>query len=96
VLGVCGFAVAGSIQYGFGTTAALFSPFTAICMLIDPAGYSVDFRANGIFGGDSVLVGRIFLFIMTLIVSGGYCFLVWMMYKSMVKNFDMIIRRQHQ
>jgi hypothetical protein len=43
-----------------------------------------------------VAAGRVVLFIMTLLVSGGYCLVVWAMYKSMVRNFDMIIRRQHQ
>ena len=97
VLGVCGFTVANKIPI-IGTPGALISPFTAICVLIDPVGFSVDFQGNGVFSDASAgyVAGRIMLFFMTLVVSTGYCLLVWVMYKSMVRNFDMIIRRQHQ
>ncbi|HVT79246.1 MAG TPA: hypothetical protein VHM90_01205, partial [Phycisphaerae bacterium] len=101
VLGVCGFTMALQVPY-VGTPISLASPFTAICVLIDPGNFSSDFH-NGPYMHDSSSTdhgseyfGRALLFFMTLAVSAGYCLLVWWMYKSMVKNFDMIIRRQHQ
>jgi ABC-type transport system involved in multi-copper enzyme maturation permease subunit len=95
VLGVCGFAIAKSVPL-VGTLAALASPFTAICVLVDPVSFSKDFGPGGTFAGEFELAGRILVFVVTLVVSGGYCLIIWGMYKSMVKNFDMIIRRQHQ
>jgi ABC-type transport system involved in multi-copper enzyme maturation permease subunit len=94
VLGVCGFTMASNIPV-VGTPAALVSPFTAICILVDPGNFSSDFSGSGVYSG-AAGIGRTVIFIVTLAVSGGYCLLVWWMYKSMVKNFDMIIRRQHQ
>ncbi|HVT82914.1 MAG TPA: ABC transporter permease subunit [Phycisphaerae bacterium] len=101
VLGVCGFTMALQVPY-VGPPLSLASPFTAICVLIDPGNFSSDFH-NGPYMHDpsstdhgSEYFGRALLFFMTLAVSAGYCLLVWWMYKSMVKNFDMIIRRQHQ
>jgi hypothetical protein len=32
--------------------------------------------------------------ILSWVATGAYALLVWTMYKSMVKNFDMTIRRQ--
>jgi ABC-type transport system involved in multi-copper enzyme maturation permease subunit len=94
VLGICGFAIARNLPY-VGTLAALASPYTALCILIDPAGFSVDFGPNG-WCGDHAVAGRILVFFVTMMVSAGYCLIISWMYKSMVRNFDMIIRRQHQ
>jgi hypothetical protein len=41
-------------------------------------------------------VARVLLTVFVIVSSGVYCMIVWGMYRSMVKNFDMIIRRQHQ
>ncbi len=90
VLGVCGFTAAKSMS-SFGPVVAAFSPFTAITLLIDPVDY-----APGAYPLDSAFAGRLTFFIAIMIASGTYCLIVWAMYRSMVKNFDMIIRRQHQ
>ncbi len=95
VLGVCGFTIARNLDY-VGTAGSLFSPFTAICVLIDPESYSKDFGPAGAFTADAQLGGRILVVMVTLSVCTAYCLIIWGMYKSMVKNFDMIIRRQHQ
>lgn len=97
VLGVCGFAMARNVDY-MGSVVAMFSPFSAICVLIDPAEYaSKDFGPGGHYLADAGLgAGRFVLFICSVLSSGTYCLIVWGMYRSMVKNFDMIIRRQHQ
>ena len=39
-------------------------------------------------------LARIVLFIFSYAAVGAYMLIVWSMYKSMVKNFDMTIRRQ--
>ena len=90
VLGVCGFTAASSIPV-VGVAIAAFSPFTAIAVMICPAEYAT---APGTPTYD--VSSRIILFASVLVASFGYCAIVWVMYKSMVKNFDMIIRRQHQ
>jgi hypothetical protein len=98
VLGLCGFAAARNIQF-LGSIVALCSPFSSICVLIDPSTFApADFgdRANPTYGGDMATIGRVVLFTTTLVVAAVYCLIVWGMYRSMVKNFDMIIRRQHQ
>jgi ABC-type transport system involved in multi-copper enzyme maturation permease subunit len=68
-----------------------FSPFTLIALLIDP--YSMAdrvFTASPGAGGDA----RLFMFISAFAATAGYAAIVWAMYKSMVKNFDMTIRKQ--
>jgi hypothetical protein len=97
VLGVCGFAAARGLGF-FGVIVASFSPFTAICVLIDPLGYTQNFggSASSVSAGSPVWVWRTLLFFSVVVASAIYCSIVWGMYKSMVKNFDMIIRRQHQ
>ena len=82
---------------------AAFSPFTAICMLISPEEY-----AKSAFGPPSgffyagtpdhspLWVGRLVVAFSIVLSATTYCLIVWGMYRSMVKNFDMIIRRQHQ
>jgi ABC-type transport system involved in multi-copper enzyme maturation permease subunit len=89
VLGVCGFTAASNIPY-VGTAIAAFSPYTAIAVMICPVDY-----APSAFPSGGELLGRIVLFASIIAASAAYCGIVWAMYKSMVRNFDMIIRRQH-
>jgi hypothetical protein len=94
VLGVCGFPAANSFPYG-GTLIAAFSPFTAICVLIDPLNFaSKTFDPSS--GDYPFWPQRTWLIFCVFFASGIFCAIVWGMYRSMVKNFDMIIRRQHQ
>ncbi len=100
MLGACGFTAARGLKY-LGPIMATASPFTAICVLVDPAGYAPkDFGPAGTYDptgdGSPLWLGRTILFIATIVSSGIYCAIVYGMYRSMVKNFDMIIRRQHQ
>jgi ABC-type transport system involved in multi-copper enzyme maturation permease subunit len=102
VLGVCGFTAAAHFN-AIGPVIASFSPFTAICMLIDPEQYarSAFTGPNGMFSPDNstgaeMWVGRVLIVVSIVVASGTYCAIIWGMYRSMVKNFDMIIRRQHQ
>lgn len=95
VLGVCGFTAANSFK-AFGVIVAAFSPFTALCVLIAPFKYAASAFGPGGFEADSLWEGRILLFISIMAATITYTLIVWAMYRSMVKNFDMIIRRQHQ
>ncbi|MGN6370793.1 MAG: ABC transporter permease [Phycisphaerae bacterium] len=99
VLGVCGFTAAKSIPV-VGVAIAAFSPFTAIAVMICPAEYAPSAfstaAGTAAAAGTSDMSGRVILFASIVLASIAYCAIVYAMYKSMVKNFDMIIRRQHQ
>jgi hypothetical protein len=41
-----------------------------------------------------VTTARVLIFLFAWAATGAYALVVWSMYKSMVKNFDMTIRRQ--
>ena len=73
--------------------AAVFSPFTMITLLIDP--YDFGGRAFDPLIADADPTGaRVTAFIMCIAAIAAYALLVWSMYRSMVKNFDMTIRKQ--
>jgi hypothetical protein len=69
---------------------ASFSPFTVLTILIDPYRWGGSLFASA----DDVGKARLIVFIVSLVAAGAYAAAVWSMYKSMVKNFDMTIRRQ--
>ena len=97
-LGFCGFSMldkasnnSGSFAVGIGS----FSPFTLMQMLINP------YATGGAFSGssnngfdDPVATNRVIIVVCSLIAIAGYTAIVWSMYQSMVKNFDMTIRKQ--
>jgi ABC-type transport system involved in multi-copper enzyme maturation permease subunit len=101
VLGVCGFTAASKL-YAFGVFVSAFSPYTSLCMLVNPQDIaSTAFGAGGTFdpaNPDSApqWAGRALMAVSIGVSAVTYCLIVWAMYRSMVKNFDMIIRRQHQ
>lgn len=67
-----------------------FSPFTVLTVLIDPYNFG-----GGLFDSPTRSGGaRFLLFLFSWAATGAYALIVWSMYKSMVKNFDMTIRRQ--
>ena len=94
-LGWCGWYLlqspSGSV---IGVIAGSFSPFTLMTMLIDPYHYAA--RAFGLdqAAETSTTQERVMVAVFTLIAVGAYTAIVWTMYKSMVKNFDMTIRKQ--
>jgi ABC-type transport system involved in multi-copper enzyme maturation permease subunit len=94
-LGWCGFALLQSPNGNpIGIVAGAFSPFTLLSMMIDP--YTFAAGAFGLQAGSEGATGgaRLLAFIFSWIAVGGYTAIVWSMYKSMVKNFDMTIRKQ--
>jgi ABC-type transport system involved in multi-copper enzyme maturation permease subunit len=89
-LGWCGYSILQSrnMEYA-GLVSAGFSPFTLLTVLIDPYTFAGDS-----FAGESAIGSRIFIFVVCWIGVAAYTAVVWTMYKSMVKNFDMTIRKQ--
>lgn len=74
----------------FGAFVAPFAPFTAIAYIVDPSGLfdnARDFAVRAPAARVSSLVGC------TLAVAG-WGFVVWSIYTSLVRNFDMTLRRQ--
>jgi ABC-type Na+ efflux pump permease subunit len=92
-LWVCGLNAASSSNLGSpGLAIGCFSPFTLMALLINPREI-----AGENFYGESNLGAtdsRLMVFFAGWVAIALYAFSVWGMYKSMVKNFDMTIRRQ--
>ena len=94
-MGWCGYQILQSPGGGIlGVIAGAFSPFTLLTMLIDPYNYAA--HAFGLDATDqgSEFSARMISLIFSFVAVGGYTFIVFSMYKSMVKNFDMTIRKQ--
>ena len=103
MLGGCGVRIGGgsgalSTRSGGDSLANLvipsFSPFTMISLVIDPYRYDLSSYVSGASG--DILSARVCVTISALIAIGVYALIVWAMYNSMVKNFDMTIRRQQR
>jgi ABC-type transport system involved in multi-copper enzyme maturation permease subunit len=90
-LGWCGYSALDGFKAGEPSlVVGSFSPFTVLTILIDPERYGGTlFDPGGQYG-----TGRAIVLIFSWIATGAYALVVWTMYKSMVKNFDMTIRRQ--
>jgi ABC-type transport system involved in multi-copper enzyme maturation permease subunit len=88
-LWVCGINAAGSNIGAPGLVVGCFSPFTLMAILVNPLEVAGEtFREGGI------PEARMLVFIFGWAAAALYAFVVWGMYKSMVRNFDMTIRRQ--
>ncbi|MGA3067224.1 MAG: ABC transporter permease subunit [Tepidisphaeraceae bacterium] len=95
LLGWCGNGILNSRSAipELSVGAAVFSPFTMLTLLIDP--YDFGGRAYDPLIPDADPEGaRVTALVMCIVVLCVYALLVWSMYKSMVKNFDMTIRKQ--
>lgn len=92
VLGWCGLT-AGSSQIAGQMSSAIssFSPLGVIATLIYPEKFG---GKSWETGGDDMAASRVVMLIFTLVATAAYAGVVWTMYTSMVKNFDMTIRRQ--
>ncbi len=91
-LWACGTGAASSKEFGqMGLVIGSFSPFTLMALLISPADI-----ASRSFGNPtaSTADARILIFFFGWIAAAVYGLIVWAMYKSMVRNFDMTIRKQ--
>ena len=79
------------------STIGSFSPFTVMTVLINPYRFAErNYQADPTygFGNSDIASSRLVVFVVSWIAVGVYALVVWSMYKSMVKNFDMTIRRQ--
>lgn len=84
------FAFVRAANGEFGGALAAFSPFTAVYFLVDPAGLfdtPKDFAA-------AAQATRVFVFAGSALATLAYAFVVYSFYTSLVRNFDMIVRRQ--
>jgi ABC-type transport system involved in multi-copper enzyme maturation permease subunit len=92
VLWMCGTSAASSDNFsGLGLIIGSFSPFTLMSLLVSP------FDVAGSNWGrhdTEILQSRLLVFITGWAAAAVYAFVVWAMYKSMVHNFDMTIRKQ--
>lgn len=96
-LGWCGGSLVNSNSGQFGLAIGSFSPFTVMTVLINPYRFAEhNYQTDPAYGfNQSDETGsRLVVFIVSWIAVGVYTLVVWSMYKSMVKNFDMTIRRQ--
>ena len=91
-LGWCGVQFLGLRSGGgqFSLMVASFSPFTVLTVLINPYQFGGESFANA----NEFTAARIIIFVCSWLATAGYAMLVWSMYKSMVYNFDMTIRKQ--
>jgi hypothetical protein len=97
----CGGKAAGAERGGFelpGIAIGSFSPFTLLGLLIDPQTTAPAVFGpvqNSAFSGEiDPASARMMIFFAGWAATALYGFLVWWMYKSMVHNFDMTIRKQ--
>jgi ABC-type Na+ efflux pump permease subunit len=98
VLGICGMLgfcgnkllLANNSDNLVSLAVSAFSPITVLMALTDPFEFG-----GGVFGTPTMIDGaRITLFLFSIAATGAYTAVVWSMYRNMVKNFDMTIRRQ--
>jgi hypothetical protein len=68
---------------------ASLSPITSIVLMIGPHDLVSPSRAADFSG-----LSRLYATLFSLAATGGYVAVAWWMYTTMVKNFDMTIRRQ--
>ena len=93
LLGFCGTQLATNGEE-VGLVLGSFSPLTVIMLLIDPVQFGGGMFLRGNSSEEST--ARLIVFLFALAACAGYGAVIWGMYKSMVKNFDMTIRRQQR
>jgi ABC-type Na+ efflux pump permease subunit len=92
MLWVCGSGAAASTDFGApGVMVGCFSPFTLMALLINPADIATKTLSSS---SVNIAEQRLLIFLFGWIAAVAYGMVVWAMYKSMVRNFDMTIRRQ--
>lgn len=99
LLGWCGFAMLENSSSEVSLIGAAFSPFTLITVLIDPENFAgrlfqETYGRRSVSSERAQDIARMVLFTGTAVSVAIYALVVWGMYRSMVKNFDMTIRRQ--
>jgi len=91
-LWMCGMLGVSSSEFGpLGLVIGASSPFTLMALLISPADIAGKTFSDP---AASMAEQRMLIFFFGWVAAGLYGMVVWAMYKSMVKNFDMTIRKQ--
>jgi len=94
-MGWCGYKLLDQSPNAIGVVIGAFSPFTLLTMLIDPHAFAREaYGLTSIPDPSAEATARVLAFIFSWIAIAGYTAVVWSMYTSMVKNFDMTIRKQ--
>jgi hypothetical protein len=93
ILGWCGYSL---LQNGSAAAVAIgsFSPFTLLGILVNPQAISGQFSTSNANWANELTEARTIMFISSWVAIGVYTAIVWMMYTSMVKNFDITISPQ--
>ena len=90
-LWVCGMGAAASNNLSeVGVGIGCFSPFTLMALFVAP----LDNTGNNFADYNALINARFVIFIFGWVATGVLGVVVWTMYKSMVHNFDMTIRKQ--
>ena len=88
-----GYGIADSARSSWMPLAiGSFSPVTALSVLASPEQFGGRIFRDG--DASMILEARLGVILGVLLSSGLYAVMIWTVYKSMVKNFDMTIRRQ--
>jgi len=90
LVSVVGYAIVNAAGEEVGAFFAPFSPYTAVVFLVDPSGL---FISGTSFTGHEIPT-RVTMFIGSVFAAGAYAAIVFSLYRSLVRNFDMIVRRQ--
>jgi len=86
-LGACGYGLIG-ISGSFGALVAPFTPFTAVSLIVNPA------WTLGIDAAAEPNTVRSLISVGVCLAAGFYALVVVGMYRTMVRNFDMTLRKQ--
>ncbi|MFI5382142.1 MAG: ABC transporter permease, partial [Tepidisphaerales bacterium] len=89
-LWVCGMGAASSRMAEVGVGIGCFSPFTLMGLFVAP----LDNTGNNFADYAALTNARFVIFVFGWVATGVLGVVVWTMYKSMVHNFDMTIRKQ--
>lgn len=92
LLGWCGQTAMDSRIGPPATVVGAFSPLSVIAINVYPERFAGEIWTGGV-ESDQIQI-RVVLIVFVLIAAAAYSAVIWTMYKSMVKNFDVVIRRQ--
>lgn len=97
MMGWCGYEVltnSPSMSSDLAIAIGAFSPFTLLTILINPQEYAGSAFEHSAGANYDPGTARIVAFVVCLVALALYALGIWSMYKAMVKNFDMTIRKQ--
>ncbi len=89
VFGACGFGLV-EIDESFGAVIGTFTPFTAVSLIVNPE-WTLGIERSASLKLD---YARLLMPIGTCVSAGFYALVVLGLYRSMIRNFDMTVRKQ--